>query len=66
MPNLLVGLALPYTRSRSLLSRRGIGAAFVILGVDVLVLFFRTVWTTCRTAPPSAGRLPGPTETAKV
>jgi hypothetical protein len=38
LPILLVGLAFPDTRERSLLSNRGICAAFAILGVDVLLL----------------------------
>ncbi len=39
LPILLLGLALPGTRGRSLLSRRGIRVVYVILGVDVSVLF---------------------------
>jgi hypothetical protein len=38
LPILLHGLALPETRGRSLLSRRGIVAALAILGADVVVL----------------------------
>jgi len=38
LPIVLLGLALPETRGRSLLSRRGIGAAATIYGSDILVL----------------------------
>jgi hypothetical protein len=38
LPILLVGLAFPETRARSLLSNRGIGVAFAILGADVFLL----------------------------
>ncbi len=38
LPILLLGLALPETRGRSLLSRRGIFVAFLVLVVDVAVL----------------------------
>jgi hypothetical protein len=39
IPILLLGLALPATRGKSLLSRRGIKTVIVILGVDVSGLF---------------------------
>lgn len=38
LPILLHGWALPEWRGKSLLSRRGIGVAFVVLGLDVVVL----------------------------
>jgi hypothetical protein len=38
LPILLLGLALPETEGRSLLSRRGIPVAFFVLGSDVLAL----------------------------
>jgi hypothetical protein len=38
LPILLVGLAFPETSDRTLLSRRGIGVAFAILGADVFLL----------------------------
>ncbi len=38
VPILLLGLALPETRGRSLLSRRGLTVAFAILGTDVTAL----------------------------
>jgi hypothetical protein len=39
IPILLLGLALPSTRGKSLLSRRGVAGAFTILAVDVSGLF---------------------------
>ncbi len=39
MPILLLGLALPRTRGKSLLSNRGIRTVFIILSIDVAVLF---------------------------
>lgn len=39
LPILLLGLAVPRTRGASLLSRRGLHAASVVLGVDVAFLF---------------------------
>jgi hypothetical protein len=38
LPILLLGLALPETRGKSLLSRRGVATAYAILGLDVSVL----------------------------
>lgn len=39
LPILLLGLAAPSTRGKSLLSRRGRGVAFSVLGLDVAFLF---------------------------
>jgi hypothetical protein len=39
LPILLLGLAIPATRGRSLLSKRGVAAAFAILSLDVALLF---------------------------
>ena len=42
LPILLLGLALPETQGRSLLSRRGLGVAFGVLALDVVVLLLMT------------------------
>ncbi len=42
LPILLLGLAVPSTRGRSLVGRRGIGIAFVVLAIDVVVLGYVT------------------------
>jgi hypothetical protein len=46
LPILLLGLALPRTNSKSLLSRRGIGRTFAILGLDIFILFILVVLGT--------------------
>lgn len=44
LPILLLGLALPETKSKSLLSRRGVLLTFLVLAVDVMILVLVTVF----------------------
>ncbi|MDA4114782.1 MAG: hypothetical protein OK474_12130 [Thaumarchaeota archaeon] len=64
IPILLLGLALPATRGKSLLSRRGIVAVAAILTADVASLFWSYFWrstsgwvlpSSCRASPSWAG-----------